>query len=349
VSGEWLFWVASGQPLPPLVTAAPAGTPRDVAGTLGGPGTVVLFGGRRVNDDWRSGFRLNAGAWIDDCQTFGIAGDFFFLGGSRDRFAAGSDGTAILARPFVNALTGLPDSQLISFPGVVAGAVVADAKSDFIGGGAFLTCNLCCGPCGRADLLVGYRYLNLRDELTVREDLTTLPGGTLAPGTRFVIVDRFRTDNDFHGVPVGFSAERRFGNFYAAVRSSVALGVSHQTTTIDGATTIVPPGGPPAVFPGGLLTQPTNIGRFTRDEFAVVPEVGVRVGAQLTDCLRVFVGYDFLYWSSVARAGDQIDLRVNPNQIAPPLPLGGPALPAFVPNRTDFWVQGVSVGAELRF
>jgi Putative beta barrel porin-7 (BBP7) len=40
---------------------------------------------------------------------------------------------------------------------------------------------------------------------------------------------------------------------------------------------------------------------------------------------------------------------VNPNQIAPPLPLNGPARPAFTPNPTDFWVQGISVGAELRF
>jgi hypothetical protein len=343
VSGEWLYWVASGQPVPPLVTAAPPGTPRGVAGTLGGPGTAVLFGGRRVNDDWRSGFRLNAGAWLNDCQTFGVAGDFFFLDDSRERFVAGSGGTDILARPFVNSLSGSPDAQLVSFPGVLSGSTVVDAESDFIGGGGFLVCNLCCGPCGRTDLLLGYRYLNLRDELTVREDLVA------ADGTRFLITDRFRTDNDFHGVPIGFSAERRSGRWFASVHSTVALGVSRQTTTIDGSTTIVAPDGSRSVFPGGLLTQPTNIGQYTESRFAVVPEVGVRVGTQLGNSLRVFAGYDFLYWSSVARAGDQIDLRVNPNQIPPPLPLNGPARPAFTPNPTDFWVQGFSIGAELRF
>lgn len=349
VSGEWLYWVASGQSLPPLVTASPPGTPRNLAGVLGGPGTATLFGGRRANNDWRSGFRLTAGTWLDDAQTLGVAADFFFLGSSRDRFAAASDGSAILARPFVNALTGGPDAQLVSFPGVVAGAITADAKSDFIGAGAFLTGNLCCGPCGRADLLLGYRFLNLRDQLTVGENLTALPGDVLPAGTQFLITDRFRTDNDFHGVPIGISAEQRFGSFFAAVRSSVALGVSHQTTTIDGSTAIALPGGPPVAFPGGVLTQATNIGRYTHDAFAVVPEVGVRAGAQVTSGLRVFVGYNFLYWSSVARAGDQIDLRVNPNHIPPAGPLGGPALPAFVPVRTGFWMQGISVGAEWRF
>jgi hypothetical protein len=77
--------------------------------------------------------------------------------------------------------------------------------------------------------------------------------------------------------------------------------------------------------------------------------VGVRLGAQVTERMRAFVGYNFLYWSNVARAGEQIDLRVNPNQIAPPQPLNGPALPAFTPRRSDYWVQGISLGLELRF
>lgn len=353
VSGEWLYWAAKGNSIPPLTTAAPAGTARASAGTLGAPGTSVLYGGRRLGDNFRSGFRLNAGMWLDECQRIGIAGDFFFLGDSRQSRTAGNDGAAgapIVTRPFINALTGQPDTQLVSFPGVLAGTTTPSSTTSVIGGGASFIRNLCCDPCGRLDLVLGgYRYINLHDDVVITENLTALPGSSVAAGTRFLITDRFQTDNDFHGVPIGLNWERRWSHWYAGVRASVALGVSHQTTTISGSTTIISPGGATQTFPGGLLTQPSNIGTYTNNEFAVVPEIGARLGCQVTDQVRVFAGYNFMYWSSVARAGDQIDLRVNPNQIAPPQPLNGPALPAYLGRKTDYWLHGISLGAEIRF
>lgn len=349
VSAEWLYWATAGQSLPPLVTTAPPGTPRATAGTIGGPGTVVLFGDRRANNDFRNGFRVNAGAWLDECQRCGVEVNFFFLQRSRQGVAAGSDGSAIITRPFFNALTGRPDTQLVSFPGIVAGSVAAEAESQLIGGGVNWVKNCCCSCCARLDLLVGYRYLNLRDDLTVQESLSTLPGAGLPVGTQFGIVDHFHTDNDFHGPVVGFAWERRFGNVFAGARASLAMGVTHQEVTIDGSTVIAPAGAVAAAYPGGLLTQPTNLGRYTSDRFAVVPEVAVRLGVQATERLRAFVGYDFLYWSDVVRAGDQVDLRVNTNQIAPPRPLAGPAVPTFVPVRTDYWAQGLGIGAEYRY
>ena len=99
-----------------------------------------------------------------------------------------------------------------------------------------------------------------------------------------------------------------------------------------------------------IRDRTSNIGKYTNDEFAVVPEIGLRVGAQLTDRVRAFVGYNFIYWSSVARAGDQIDLRVNPNLIPPQTPpVTGPLVPAPRTVSTDYWLQGISVGGEVRF
>ena len=350
VSAEWLYWAASGQPVPALVTASPARTARPLAGTLNNPSTVVLLGGNRLNDDFRNGFRLRAGIWLDDCQTSGIEGDFFFLGQSRQGGAFGSDGSQIISRPFNNALTGQSDAELVSFPGVLAGSVTVDATSDFIAGGFNFVHNLCCDPCGRFDLIAGFRYMNLRDNLQITENLTALAGSRVEPGTRIVVQDQFRTNNDFYGGVLGFNYERRFGSYFVGLRSSVALGLSHQEIAINGATTFTPPGGMPMTFPGGLLAQPSNIGRYTNDEFAVVPEIGLRVGAQLTERLRGFVGYNWIYWSTVSRAGDQIDLNVNPNQLPPAtLPVPGPAVPAARTDVTDFWLQGISIGGEFRF
>ena len=361
VSAEYIAWVASGQNLPPLVTASPPGTIRDNAGVLGAPGTTTLFGGGRYNNDWRSGLRIRAGMWFDECQRFGIEGDFFFLGQSRDTFTAASDGSQIISRPFFNVLENNPDSQLVSFPGtndaqlvgfpgVLAGSVGVDATSNFIGGGINTICNICCDPCGRLDLLLGFQYLNLRDQVTITENLTALEGSNVPAGTRFLIRDDFKTSNNFYGGVIGFNYERRFGHYFLGIRPSVALGVTHTTVDINGSTQIIDPNGNSQVFPGGLLTQTSNIGHYESNQFSVVPQIGIRAGVQVTNNLRAFVSYNYIYWNNVARAGDQIDLRVNPNQIAPPqLPLSGPAFPAFQLRRSGYSVQGIGAGLEYRF
>lgn len=349
ISAEYLYWTAKGMSVPPLITTSPAGTPQAASGVLGQPGTGLLFpSSGKTNDDWRSGFRLRAGTWLDQCQRFGIEGDFFFLGKSNDQFTAGGP-PALVSRPFVNVLTGLNDSELVSYPGVLAGTVDARTSSDFIGGGFNFIQNLCCDPCGRLDALYGFRYLNLRDEVVINENLTALPGSNVPAGTRFLIQDRFRTSNNFYGGNVGLNYERRFGHCFLGVRGSVALGVTHSVTEISGQTTIISPTGVAQTYPGGLLTQGSNIGRYSSNSFAVVPEVGVRLGCQVTERLRAYVGYNFLYWSNVNRAGDQIDLGVNTNQIAPASGLAIPARPAYQPQKTDYWVQGISFGVEFRW
>jgi len=59
---DYLAWTVKGDRLPPLVTN----------GTLGAPGTAILFGNTTVNDGWRSGGRLQAGYWFDPTHTRGI-------------------------------------------------------------------------------------------------------------------------------------------------------------------------------------------------------------------------------------------------------------------------------------
>lgn len=347
-SFEWIYWRASGQFVPPLVTAAPVGTPRATAGALGDAATTVLYGGAQANQDMRVGFRYGAGMWFDQSQAFGLEADFFYLGQSRERFEFATDGSTILTRPFINAATGLADTRLVSFPGVIRGSLWGEATSNLVGGGLGFVRNVACDPCGRFDLTFGFRYIGLRDEVLINEDLTTLAATALPAGTRLQSTDRFRTGNHFYGLPVGFNWERRWSHWYFDLRSSIALGLMHTGTRIDGGTTITT-NGIPAAFNGGLLTQPTNIGDTGTNRFAVAPELGLRVGAQVTDRTRAFVGYNFLYITSATRAAEQIDLRVNPTQLAPSTTLTGPAFPAFSQQRTDYWVQGVSLGIEYRF
>ena len=133
----------------------------------------------------------------------------------------------------------------------------------------------------------------------------------------------------------------------------VALGDMHEQVSINGATSITSatPGVAPRTFNSGLLALSSNSGTFTRDRFAVVPEVGLRVGYQVTNNLRVFVAYNFLYISEVVRPGDQIDRILNTNLIPPfsPAAPAGPVHPVVPFKSTDLWVQGVSFGLEWRY
>ena len=71
------------------------------------------------------------------------------------------------------------------------------------------------------------------------------------------------------------------------------------------------------------------------------------------------IGYDFLYWSSVVRPGDQIVPEASAGAKTPP-PFGQvPTFPGFgpgaapvppVPYQTSsFWAQGLNFGIGLRF
>lgn len=351
VSGEYLLWGSQGMLVPVLVTSSPNGTPRTAAGVLGDPRTSVVFGGNRVNNDVRSGFRLRGGAWLDDCQTIGIEGSYFFLSQGDDSFSAFNPGSPASARPFFNANTNQQDSQLISFPNTLAGAIAIDTETCLYGFDANLRKNLCCACDHRTDLVIGYRYLNLRDDVNISEDLTvtgTDPVRPVAVGTRFQVFDSFSSRNEFNGGQIGLAGEYRRDSWYVGWRGLIAFGATQKDVTISGGTTITPPGGAPVSAPGGLLALPTNIGNYSATDFAVVPELGLNLGYSVSENLRVFVGYTFLYWSNVSRAGDQIDVVVNPTQIAPGLLFGAPR-PAFTFNDTDFWTQGVSFGVELRY
>jgi hypothetical protein len=353
VRGEYLLWWTKSSPLPPLVTTSLPGTPVGSAGILGAFGTSVLFGGQAVSENPRSGGRISAGGWLNDSQCLGLEGYFFGLQGVSNHFDALSTGNPILARPFFNVQTGAPDATLIAFPGVVKGGVnVALSSTDLVGAGADLRANvccgcsgLCCGCCYRVDLLGGYRFLHMHEGFGLSE--TEIAAGPNAPapaGTRIDLSDSFGTENQFHGAEVGVNAEFRHCRWSVDVLGKLAVGETAEDIAINGNTSIK--GGPPA--PGGFLALPTNSGNFHRSPFAFVPEVGLDVGYQLTEHLRVFAGYTFIYWSKVARPGDQIDLALNPSQF-PPGHLRGLPRPAFIPHDTDFWLQGIDFGGELRF
>jgi hypothetical protein len=349
---DYLLWQVKGDSLPPLVTTSPAGTPRAQAGVEGTPGVSTLFGGSHVNDDWRSGGRVRVGSWLDCQQTLGVEANFFMLANAASWFDAASSGTPIVSRPFFNAVTGQPDAELIAFPGIASGTVSVRDTSTLLGAGFWLRCNLCCEDCYRVDALLGYRYLGLTDRLAVTEDLvSTDPNSPTTPlGTRLTVNDQFYTANDFHGADLGLTGEFRRGPWALEWLAKVAVGPNAGVVDVGGTTTVAVPGFAPKTAAGGLLALSSNSGHFNKNRVSVVPEVGARLGYQFTPHLRAFVGYDFLYWTDVVRPGGQIDTTVNPNLLPPVVsPVTGPNRPAPRLTTSDVWVQGLSLGLEVRY
>ncbi len=353
-SVEYLFWWMRGTSLPPLVTSGSIGD--TIPGALGQPGTTVLFGGGNTNTSPRSGFRGTAGYWLNDDHTLGVEVGGFFLFNQSSGFAQtslGAPGSPILTRPFFDVLAGTPSAQLVAAPGVLAGSISVHTDNQLWGAEANVRSNLCCGCNWYFDALLGFRYLALDESVSIQENLTTLvpiPVGSLTvpAGSSLSLTDNFTTHNRFYGTQVGGYGEYRMGQWSLGMKATVALGTTQEMVDISGSTLINVPGSRPRAFPTGFLTERSNIGPHTRDLFGVVPEVGLNLGYQFNDHMRAFVGYNFLYWSSVARAGNQIDTGVNTNQLVPAIG-GGPARPAFSFQGSDFWAQGVTLGLEFRY
>jgi hypothetical protein len=335
--------------VPPLVTAG-AGANQ---GVLGQPGTIVLFGGGQLLNDIRVGMRTRAGAWVDDCHIFGVEGSFFFLSELKQQFRSFCTVGDIIGRPFFNVdpAVNRQDAEQICFPGVVSGEIRAEACTQFLGADINARRNICCSCCSRVDLIGGFRYLYLHDCISVEESLVNLDPARGAVGEGFLVVDRFETFNNFYGGQFGLAGEYRSRAIFFDWRALVALGATTRNVSIAGSTTFLDPvpGGNPVTQPGGLLAQPSNIGSHESAGFSVVPEVNVNIGYAITPLTRVFVGYSFIYWSNVARAGDQIDLNVDARQIPTRNGPGVGTQPAFVLHTTDFWAQGINFGLQLRY
>jgi hypothetical protein len=362
VSVDYLNWRQKGMYLPPLVTTSRANTPQTDAGVLTRNATTLLFGDDEVLDNGFNGLRLNFGFWLDRCHNWGLGAEYFGIGQESVDFArtsTGAVGSQILARPFFNVgnTNAGEDAQLVAFPNVIRGTVAVRATSELAGAAVNLryrtNCNTgcehdwMCGGCSqvhtRADVLFGYRYLELDESVGISENLVSL---LPAPDSgAFSINDTFDTRNTFNGFDMGMMYNRRRGVWTMDLLAKMALGNTRQVVNIRGTTLLDAAEQLPA---GGLLAQQSNIGRHQRDRFAVVPELGATLGYHITPNFKLRAGYTFIYWSNVVRPGDQIDLDVNPEFLPPATGnITTSRRPRFAWNDSDYYVHGVNLGAEF--
>jgi hypothetical protein len=344
ISAEYLAWRLSGQNLPPLVTSTPIGatTPTGVIqGSLSDPNATVISGDDRVNDNWRSGFRLGAGLWLDCCHTCGLGFDYFQLGDDDYDFVSPEGASIVTGRPFFNTGLATQDLELVSKDNEVTGTANVHGGDNFKGAGATFNRSIwcCCDCCNSSNLSVisGYRFYRYDSDLSVRENLVIGQNTQtqIIPGTTIDLIDSFRVRNEFNGGDIGLQGYKQCKCVWFDGMAKVGLGQNVRTVTISGQTTydIPGPGAGTGVqtLQGGLLTSSaTNIGRYRDTDFAVIPEFKAGVGVCLTKCCSVHSGYDCIIWPDVMRAADTLppNLAVDTNN-SPPVNGSGGADPRF--------------------
>ncbi len=345
---SFLLWWPKAAPVPPLVTATRFGAPP----VLGGPSTTLFVGSHSLATPAVSGGRFLLGWAIDEGETVGFELGYFFLGSRTNRLTISeltNPRMGAVGLPFLNAITGREDVFLTAAPGIANGSVYTTTTTRAQGAEANFVANLYDNKGVRLNAIVGYRYLQVYEGLTVEQARYT--------ATNFgPIYDQFDGHNRFNGGQVGLHADLSRGIVFCELTGKVALGETFEVVKIDGTTGIHTPvlgGVTNQVFAGGVYALPSNIGRYTRNAFAVVPEGIVKLGLKLSDSGRLYVGYNFLYLSDLVRPGDQIDRTLNPAQIPSLNPGGvailGPDRPRPMITRSDFWAQGLIVGLETRY
>lgn len=344
---ELLLWWPKAAPLPPLVTATRSGVPP----LLSDPGTSLMVGGRALANSEIAGGRFVLGRAINTSQTLGLEAIYFFLGTRTDSVILSDAATPrvrALGLPYVDERTGLEQVFPLAVPGLASGSVFVSTTTRAQGVEANFVANLAELTGLRLTGLLGYRYLQVNEGLTIEQLRAT--AGSFGP-----IYDQFDGHNRFHGGQLGLSLDLTSGVVFCELVGKVALGQTTEVVKIDGATRVFTPtlgGLSLATFPGGVYALQSNIGRYTGSSFAVVPEGTIKLGLRLSDTGRLYVAYNFLYLSSAVRPGDQVDRLLNPDQIAALNPSGSfiardrPRVP-FV--RSDYWVQGLTIGLESRY
>jgi hypothetical protein len=358
VSANYLMgWLTRPKLSTPLVTQGDIADPRP--GALGQPGTRILYGDDQFRFGNLHGMNAEVGVNLNDRIFLEIRGFVFWPQHTRYTIASDANGAPFIGRPVFDTFTGTEGSYRTSTPGQIVGYTTIDARQQIFGYEANARYNLKLTPYLDVDWLLGYRRMQLEEDLKIFDYLQptagsiTFLGSTISAPDTVSDFDRFRTINQFNGVNLGGRMRWQSGYDWLAFQGyyKVALGVTQQTLKIEGVSVADTTVGRFAA-PGGILAQTSNICVHRRSEFGVIPELGVGLVVLPTRYVRLHAGYSALYWNNVLRPTSSIDRRVNPALVPTDTNYGiaNPGnFPAVVFKSESIWLQSINFGLEFYY
>jgi hypothetical protein len=296
-----------------------------------------------IDGDTRSGFRITAGIWADETHCTGFEANYLFMDLKRSRSTISSQDLSQTGLDGIPARALLITDTTINPNDILTSTTTSSSyfrlwgiEGNFrrtvwwIGGFSF-------------DLLAGFRYLSLDETLNLTGDFTfqdfnageTTPFATDPRTLHMSTLDTAQAHDQFYGAQVGASFCYHCYRVTVDGFAKFAVGGTAEQTTVGGVTNIdagiVETAGtgfaprPATTLQGGLLSA-NAITKSSRTRISVMPEWKASLGYQVTPNFRVYIAYDFLWWSNAAVISNQTATEIK-----------------------DFWVQGVDFGVQLRF
>jgi Putative beta barrel porin-7 (BBP7) len=353
---EYLNWWFPSVGIPvPLVTTSKAPNIQSDFGQLGQPNTEILLGGDSFSYGNVPGGRITMGLAVGLIPPIEVSGLSFNR--NMTIFNQTSDGSAnapVLARP-VNLLNqtniiGAPvgSAYLVAFPGLGGGTIGVQSHLNLWAFDIDMFIPLADNGTIQLDFLFGFKHAEFNETLNIGENY-------LIPGANFNNIPGGTPNGFITSVLDNFAAGNRNRLNYSALSlitdARLSLGSTQEVMSVTGISTLTGAGASQSL-PGGILALNSNGGLNTHNTFTALPELSVTLSCQLTNNVRIFAGYNLLYWPTVVRPADQLDMRIDPRQV--------PTDQTFIPgfhgqgpqttfNSTSFFANGFTVGVEFGF
>jgi len=328
-----LFW-SKGHQLPSLAI-----------GTRAGNSQVLL--GCPQPSLFDAGGQFKYGFTNENARAFGFEASYLFFN-ARKQYDPISRGISShwdeLARPAMNSDLGIGERIIFGSPNMVGNldAILSTRVRSWEALGLW---NFAQGLRFRIAGEAGYRYFNLSE--SVQLDQVTITTSSASFPQTILATDRYDTNTSFHGGQLGLRAEWEEGPFSVEFNGKIAIGASVETATLRGQSVFIPhlPWYAPSASDSGVFITPSNRNRTDRNALAWLPEAGLKLKYRSGERMLFTMGYRFIYLSDVVRPGDQmwngqpLDDRFRYADDRPHIPL----------IRSDFWLQGLTLGLELRY
>jgi hypothetical protein len=297
-----------------------------------------------VNDDWRAGWALSGGFWVDDIRQTAVVWEYLQVG--RHTFESNVGDLSVepnfVSRPIFNVLNGQqggvavtgifqtvtePDANTtVTRTEVYRGTGQVRAYEDFYTAGIglqhrFRELNNYCeeGHSGQMSWIVGYRHVHDDSFLGIKTRNTViLTDSTVVdddPATEQTVVlvrneqESFVASNNFHGVELGLNARVERWGWWLEGLSTFSIGANRRVVTLDGDTSVAnaTTGGTPDTAGGSLyVSDRTNLGRYSDTKATIIPRLRGGIGCQLTPRLSFRSGYSAIFWPDAVRAADHL-------------------------------------------
>ena len=348
VSGEYQILWSQNANVPSLIERVPAEFIGTGGNTFPAENKQTLFPQRRDQRyDNINSYAVSGGVRIQ--PQLAIDGNFFMTEKVKDGASAGGSGlpgTDGVARGYIQAGSGNNISLFVAQPGQYSGSVAVNSNLRAWGADSNLRWDSYHFFVDRTELLVGVRYFDLAEQMAINDS------STFADGSRLAVHDDFQTRNKFYGGQVGFHS-RIYGTVWSLdFINKYAIGGVQQEVRAIGSNSIFSPSGVEDREVGGLYARGSNLGSFSRNKFAVAAESSLLVGYNVTQNVRLHVGYHASWISSVIRAPEVIDPVVNDTGVRYITQQSQSIAnsPEFKWNRaSDFFLQGISFGVTAGY